>query len=89
MFCDIILARMPNLNEGAVRLKRAMTRRREEQADVRRRLGAPSGVVSRWLSGECRPSLVNALALQRLYGVPVACWHKPFRSDPGSVTAGG
>lgn len=66
-------------NKGALALRKICAG--SSQGEVRRRVGAPAGVVTRWVSGARRPDAKNAMLLQREYGIDVALWWDEVEDD--------
>ena len=52
-------------------------RRRLNQRWVATALGVTQGAVSEWIRGISRPTVGNALALHKLFGVPLDAWDRP------------
>lgn len=44
------------------------------QREAELRVGAASGMICRWLSGQRIPSLRFAILLERAFGVPLRAW---------------
>jgi plasmid maintenance system antidote protein VapI len=59
---------------GPELLKKALDDRQMTQGQLRRRIGAPTGAISRWIRGERRPGLNMAVRLERELGIPVDAW---------------
>lgn len=68
---------MKRTNRGAAALGEAMRKRGLTQGDVRRAVGCPSGMVTRWLSGERAPSRGYAAKLDALYRIRCGWWDEP------------
>lgn len=54
------------------------------QSALARRLGVSTTAVNAWVAGTARPKLDHALALERLYGIPVGAW-ADFKPVPRSA----
>lgn len=59
---------------GVSKLRQAMTDRRWSQLRASRELDCPAGTVSRWLSGERRPSAVWLFKIRDMLGVEPEAW---------------
>lgn len=44
------------------------------QADLSKRIGVSTGAVSRWLSGDRRPTLALAFRMESELGIPAELW---------------
>lgn len=44
------------------------------QADLSKRLGVSTGAVSRWISGDRRPTLAMAFRMENELGIPAELW---------------
>jgi transcriptional regulator with XRE-family HTH domain len=76
---DVRIARLGRCASlGTSLLWRALRRLEWSQNELARRLGVDSGVVSRWLHGDKRPSLRFAIQLEAFCGVAASAWHKPL-----------
>lgn len=65
----------PRFSEGARLLwVKAILLKGHSQETIRDLLGAPRGVVSRWLYGDRKPSLKYMEKARKVYRVPVATW---------------
>lgn len=76
-------------NRGAIALKRAMRRHKPalSQGDVRREIGAPSGMVTRWLSGSRKPGREYAAKLAKSYGIKAESWDEAVLVDDDEPSA--
>lgn len=61
-------------SRGATLLVAALKKRGMTREGLEEKLGAGSGMVSRWTSGKARPSLDWAKRLEDTLGVPMAAW---------------
>lgn len=57
--------------------------------ELRKALKVGKGVVSRWLYGDCLPSIMHVVAIQKLFGIDPKLWvdapaekFNPLRSGP-------
>ena len=62
------------LDSGPDLLRAALGARSMSLADLQRKLGCSSGLISRWLAGTRTPGLEYALAMELLFGVPASSW---------------
>lgn len=62
-------------------LARYLDSRHETQADFAARVGVTGPIVSMWVTGERRPNVDNAFAIERATGgvVPATAWLKRKR----------
>jgi hypothetical protein len=65
-------------NEGALAMRRALQRRRENQTDATRVLGVAEGVVHRWLFCDRLPIASARIRILEYYGVPIGAWDRPI-----------
>lgn len=63
-----------HFSEGARLLWEKIDQLRITAEDVRRGVGAGSGVVQWWLYGDKRPGIVYAQRLEESFGVPMVAW---------------
>lgn len=66
-------------SEGARLLWGKLEKRGITAADVRREVGASSGLVENWLYGDKVPSIRFAERLLEAYKIPIAAWVEPPR----------
>lgn len=62
------------VSRGAVALRRIAKQRGLSQGAIRKAVNVQPGVVTRWFSGERRPSARSAVELERLYGIKPELW---------------
>lgn len=63
-------------SEGARLLWLALAERKWTQAMAETKIGTAAGLVNRWLYGDQRPGLAYALALQKLFNIPLVAWNQ-------------
>jgi transcriptional regulator with XRE-family HTH domain len=78
------------MQSGAEQLKDWMHRRRFLQREAGEHLGFDYTFVSQLVNGHRTPGLENAVAIERLTGIPVEAWLPTHRDKSVvAVTAGG
>jgi hypothetical protein len=72
----------PKFSEAARRLwAEAESRFDGNQAALAESVGATSGMLSKWLWGDRKPSLRYGSRIETELGIPVALWDMPATSD--------
>ncbi len=66
-----------HFSEGARQLWLKMQERDWSQTRLKRELGAKDGYVSRWLFGDRKPGLKNAMRIFEVLGIAPTLWDQP------------
>lgn len=71
----------PHFTEGARLLWEEVRIRGMSQGEAGRSVGAHNGQFNRWLYGLKKPGIHFALAIERVFGVPVIAWTQEPTQD--------
>jgi transcriptional regulator with XRE-family HTH domain len=77
---------MASADRSPTRGGEALAKCADSHAEIAERIGYDKSLVTRWVTGERKPTIAQAQKLDDVYGIPAGAWREPAAPRPRAPT---